>query len=198
MKPLVISESTTEPIALAEAVQNVRATEGSPEALAGGSISKLIKTARQMCEEELELSLIQKTLEIAQRSFYPCSIELPQGPVRSIVSVTYVNTSGDDTVLAADQYRISPYESPTVLRPAYDVTWPDVRCDLDSIRVRYTVGYPSEDSPQQVVPEPILQAMHLFIAHYYAHREAVDDDTLMELPLGSRRLLSTYREGLGV
>jgi uncharacterized phiE125 gp8 family phage protein len=197
MKPRVISQSTTEPIELAEAVGHLRAA-GSPEALAGGRISRLIKVARQACEEYLEESLIEKVLEIACWSLDQCGIELPWGPVRSVVSVTYVNTAGADTVLAADQYRISPYASPTVLVPAYDVTWPDVRGDLDSVRIRYAVGYPSADSPPEEVPEPIRQAMHLYIAHYYAHREAVGDDTLMELPLGARHLLSTYRTGLGV
>lgn len=197
MNPRVISESTAEPIELAEAVDNLRAA-GSPDAVTGGRISKLITTARKLCEEESGLSLVEKTLERAAHRFDHCGIELPQGPVRTIVSVTYVDTSGDDTVLAADQYRFSRYASPAVLLPAYSVCWPGARCDLDSVRVRYTAGYPSSDSPPEEVPEPIRQAMHLFIAHYYARREAVGDDTLMELPLGARYLLSKYRQGLGV
>lgn len=199
MKPIVISESTTEPITLAEAVLNLRATEGSPEAAEGGLISRLITTARQLCEQKLDMSLVEKTLEIAQRSFHcPCPIELPQGPVRSIVSVKYLDADGVDTTLDPSRYRISPYASTVVLMRAYNVDWPTARCDVDSIRVRYTAGYPSSDSPPQTVPKPILQAMHLYIAHYYGHREAVDDNTLMELPLGARHLLSDFRTGLGV
>lgn len=194
MKPRVISESTTEPISVADAKLNMRVTSSAEDSRIAG----LITTARRLCEQELDLSLVEKTLEIAQRRLDWCGIELPAGPVRSIVSVTYVNTDGDDTSLATDQYRISPYAEPTLLVPAYDVTWPDVRCDLDSVRIRYTVGYPSTDSPPQTVPEPIVQAMHLYIAHYYSKREAVGDDSMMELPLGARHLLSTYRTGLGV
>lgn len=194
MKPLVITESTTEPLALAAVKLNLRVTSDAEDS----RIASLITAARRMCERELELSLVEKTLEIARRSLYPCAIELPQGPVRSIVSVKYLDDDGADTTLAADQYRISAYDSPTMLRPVYDVTWPAVRCDIDSVRIRYTAGYPSDDSPADEVPEPICQAMHLYVAHFYANREAVADDTLAELPLGVRHLLSTYRAGLGV
>lgn len=194
MRPLVINESTTEPIALAEAKLNMRVTSSAEDS----RISALITTARRLCEQELEMSLVEKTLEIAGHRLDYCGIELPEGPVRSVVSVTYVNTDGDDTVLAADQYRISPYAEPTLLMPAYDVTWPDARSDLDSVRIRYIAGYPSSDSPPQTVPAPIVQAMHLYIAHYYRNREAVAEGSIGELPLGSRHLLSTYRTGLGV
>lgn len=199
MSPIVISESTTEPITLAQAVANVRATEGSPDAAAGGSISKLITAARQACEDFLEVSLVEKTLEIAQHSFNdPCPIELPLGPVREIVSVKYLDRDGNDTTLDPTRYRISPYAPTATLMRAYGTCWPEARCDIDSIRVRYTVGYPSTDSPPQTVPEPILRAMHLYIVHWYEHRSAVDDDSLMELPLGAKHLLSPRRRGLGV
>lgn len=200
MTPKIISESATEPIALDEAALNLRAADDGnspPTYHEGARILKLIKAARQACEQELEMSLIEKTLEVARDSFVS-GIDLPYGPVRSIVSVTYRGTDGTDVVLAADQYRFSDYASAPVLMPAYDVSWPSPRVDTDSVRVRYTVGYPSTDSPPQEVPEPIRQAMHLYIAHYFANREAVDTGTLAELPLGVRYLLGKYRQGLGV
>lgn len=202
MTPLLISASTTEPILVEEAGENLRAQHDGnspPTFYEGELIERLISVARQACEEYLELSLVAKTWEVAADSFCCGDIELPYGPVRSIVSVTYVNTDGDDTVVAADQYRISPYGTVPTLRRAYNVSWPsDARTDLDSVRVRYTAGYPSADSPPQEVPELIRQAMHLYIGHYFEHREAVIDGTLMELPLGAKHLLDKMRTGLGV
>lgn len=195
----VISESTDEPISLAQAIVNARAYSSAAESQAGSTLSRLITTARKLCEQELDMSLVQKTVEIAVPYFYYDGIELPRGPVRSVVSVTYTNEDGDDTVLPADQYRINAYSVPTLLQRAFDTGWPtDVRNDLESVRIRYTAGYPSTDSPPQTVPEPILQAMHLYISHYFDNRHAVDADDLMELPLGARHLLSFYRQGLGV
>lgn len=196
---IVISESTTEPMELEEAAENVHARDdGDGSYFEASLILRLIKVGRQLCEEETELSLVLKTLEVSQRSFYPACIELPGGPVRSIVSVTYVDSSGVDTVVAADQYRLSTSSRMAILRPAYNVTWPSARCDVDSVRVRYTAGYSTDDSPPREVPEPIRQAMHLFIAHYYNNRDAVDIDSVMELPLGARYLIGKYRQGLGV
>lgn len=201
MKPIVIAESATEPITLAEAAANLRADEDDnspPGYVEQDRILALIRAARVLCEEEIETSLVEKTLEVAVDSFHPRSIELPYGPVRSVVSVTYVDSNGADALLAADQYRINWYAVPQSLVPVYGVCWPAARCDLGSVRVRYMAGYPSADSPPQVVPEPIKQAMHLYVAHYFANREAVDADRLAELPLGARHLLSAYRRGLGV
>lgn len=193
MNPIVISESAVEPILLAEARLNLRVTLTTEDS----RITRLIKAARQLSEQELEMSLVQKTLEVAQSSFYPYPIELPYGPVRDIVSVTYKDPDGVDVVMPADQYAFSVY-TPTVLLNAYGVTWPTVRRETGSVRVRYTVGYPSADSPQEEVPEPIRQAMHLYISHYFNFREAVDEGSLEALPLGVKHLLGTYRQGLGV
>jgi hypothetical protein len=237
MIPKVITESTTEPILLAEAASNLSLDpddgNSPPGYVQGSRILRLIKAARQACEKELEMSLVAKTLEIAHQSFvhlsrhshhggamsnqydtgyypgnltgpyphsnrYGSSIQLPKGPVRSIVSVTYQDETGADVVLASDQYRLSTSGRMALLWPAYGVSWPSCRTDVDSVRVRYTAGYPSADSPPQEVPEPIRQAMHLFIGHYFANRDAVDLNTLTELPLGVRYLLGKYRTGLGV
>jgi uncharacterized phiE125 gp8 family phage protein len=198
--PKLISESTTEPITLAEAIQAANAYTDASDAQTGQLLSKLITAARQACERELETSLVQKTYEIVQDSFHPNVIELPYGPVRAVSSVTYVrDTDAVDIVIAADQYRLDAYSEPVTLRTAYDVDWPiDVRTDLNSVRVRYTVGYPSSDSPPETVPEPILQAMRLMIKHWYDNRSAVGDDSMREMPLAACYLLGKYRRGLGV
>lgn len=199
MNPTLISESTTEPISLDEAAENLKALDdGEGSYFEAPIISRLIKAARQLCENELEMSLIPKTLEFSRDSLCPPCIELPNGPVRSIESVKYTDTNGVEVTLATDQYRLSTSSSMAILRPAYGVSWPSVRCEADAVRVRYTAGYAADDSPAQDVPEPIRQAMHLCISHFYANRDAVDVDSLMELPLGVRALLAPYRQGLGV
>jgi uncharacterized phiE125 gp8 family phage protein len=217
MMPLVISQSEVEPISVAEAAWNlgVDGAADSPPAIfppVEAEIARLIKSARKQCENELEASLIRKTLEVAQRDWW-CTpdrhlawlthsvgqgIELPLGPVRSVVAVNYLDPDGVDQLLAPDQYRISLYYKRTVLLPAYGASWPALRCDLDSVRVRYETGYPSDDSPPQPVPETTIQAMHLLIAHGWKNKEAVDDGKLSELPLGVRGLLFPDRRELGV
>lgn len=213
MNVQVIDESTVEPILVEEAGLNVRAaTDGNspPAFLEAARITSLIKAAREACENFLNATIVLKTLEIALPAWYAYAdryrcdrIPLPQGlpktaAVRLIESVIYTDTEGDDQTLAADQYRIDVYSRPPVLVPAYGVTWPAARYDINSIRVRYTAGYDLEATEPDVVPEAIRQAMHLYVAHYFANREAVAADTLAPLPLGAEYLLRPYRLELGV
>ena len=202
-RPQIISVSDIEPITLDEAVENLRVVDpqnNSPEIYPESDrILKLITAARQTVEEELDMSLVPTTIQVTQSSLYPTIIALPRGPVRDIISVTYVDTEGYDTVLATDQYRLSTAGHIAMLRPAYGVTWPtDVRTDDESVRVVYSAGY-STDSPPEAVPQAILQAMHLLIGHWFANREAVVVGTITaEVPLSVRYILSKYRTGLGV
>jgi len=206
--PIVIVDATEEPISVEAAAFNLGVDDDGnsppsiPEPFAT-RIAGLIKAARESCEQELESTLPRKTLEVAQDSWWlpdQCQrgIELPWGPVREIVSVTYVDADGNDQVLADDQYRYSRYGRTPMLVPVWGVTWPSVRCDTDSVRVQYEAGYPSDDSPAQEIPEPIIEAMHLLIAHGWKNREAVDDGKFAELPLGVRAKLAPYRRALGV
>lgn len=206
MTPLVISQSTLEPLTLEEAARNLRVDgvdDSPPNIYEADRIRGLIMMARECCEQELEASLIRKVLEVAQCSWWAASlcanaIELPLGPVRAIVSVKYTDVDGAEQTLAADRYRYSPYERTPALLPAHGVRWPLVRGDLDSVRVRYEVGYPSDDSPADDVPRSVIEAMHLLIAHGFKNREAVDDNRFAELPLGVRAKLFSYRRALGV
>lgn len=194
-EPRVISIDGDEPITLAQAKLNLRAYSSTTE---DSLITRLITVAREACEDWTDRSLVQKTLEVTQNSFYPTYIELPGGPVRSVESVTYVDTDGADQIASSSLYRLDVYGSVEAVILAYEQQWPDARHDTNSVRVRYTVGYPSTDSPPEEVPKTIIQAMHLLIAHYFEHREAVDEDGLAELPLGVKALLGPKRLRMGV
>lgn len=228
MIPILISESATEPISVNEAGFNLHAADDGnspPVYVEAALIARNIKAARKKCEEELGLSLVTKTLEVAVSNFFTLTdpsrnpiytdqgyrddysnfigvngIYLPGGPIRSIVSVNYVNPEGVDIVMPPADYRFSRYTRRPIIVPSYGNYWPSVRTDIDAVRIRYTAGFPSTDSPPQGVPEPIIAAMHLLIAHLHNYREAVHSGTVSvgELPLGVRYLLSSYRTELGV
>lgn len=68
-------------------------------------------------------------------------LPLARGKVQSVASVTYVDTEGDDQVLAADQYRLVHRHGAGVLVPAYNATWPSLRDQEAAVTVRYTAGY---------------------------------------------------------
>jgi uncharacterized phiE125 gp8 family phage protein len=198
----IISESTTEPILLAEAALNLNVdpddSNSPPGYVQGSRILRLITAARQTCEEELEIALVTKTVELALDAFPLSEIELPLGPVRSITSVKYLDSDDNWQTISANDYVLDDYQRSGWLLPAVGTSWPSTKAVINSVKIRYVAGYPSADSPAQEVPEPIRQAMHLFIAHYFANREAVDTGRLQDLPLGVRYLLGKYRRNMGV
>lgn len=208
MKPIIVpgTESAVEPISVEEAGDHLRAANDGatpPVYVEAALIARCIKAARQACEEELELSLVNKRLEVSSDTWFErgsCDsyIELPYGPVISVESVNYLNDQGVDSLLDPAEYRISRYTTVPTLLPKYGGAFPSYRRDVDSVRVRYNVGYPSGDSPPLLLPEPVRTVMYLLIGHFYDNREGISDKTFSELPLGVCYLLGKYRQTLGL
>lgn len=208
MKPIIVpgTESATEPISVAEAGEHLRAANDGgvpPIYVEEALITRCIKSARQACEAQLEMSLVNKQLEVSSDTFFArgsCEsyIELPNGPVISVVAVNYLDPEGVDQLLDPDKYRISRFFNPPLLYPTYGTSWPMVRRDIDSVRIKYNVGYPSGNSPPETIPEPIRTAMFLLIGHFYDNREAISDKSMTEVPLGVCAMLDKYRQALGL
>ena len=66
-----------------------------------------------------------------------------------------------------------------------------VQIHLD--RTIYELAVPDDD-PDGVIDNPsINQATLLIVGHWYAHREAVSESSMTEMPLGAYHLLQPYR-----
>ncbi len=51
-----------------------------------------------------------------------------------------------------------------------------------------------DDDPDGVIDNPSIdQATLLLISHWYAHREAVSESSMTEMPMGTYHLLQPYR-----
>lgn len=196
----VIEEQTKEPITVAQVAANLHVNA----TIESATLTRLIKAARRRCEEYTGLSLIVRTVEVAFQTFYgePCippRIVLEYGPVGPIASVTYDDEDNVAQTLAADQYRVDRYTDPPAIVPAYGVTWPANVYAFDAVRVRYDAGFSNDNSPPNPVPDDIVQAMHLYVGHYFENREAINVGNIVSpLPLGALHLLDSHRTGLGV
>jgi uncharacterized phiE125 gp8 family phage protein len=200
----IISESEDEPIDVEEAGFNLRAADDGnspPTYVEADLIARLIKVAREACEEETELSILQREYEATYDCFRAAQpLQLPRPPVHSIVSVKYIDQDGAEQTLSTDVYALDNRDDlrPAWLRLKYRQSWPSTRRESGAVRVRYIAGFRLDISPPDVVRAPLRQAMHLLIAHYFVNREAAADDSLAELPLGVRYLLLKYRVHMGV
>jgi len=204
MIPKIIVDATSEPVTLIEARLQCRVdpidsldSDGNGTHPDDDLLEALITAARQYCENFLGLTLTPKTLEIALDE-WPTDddgiIELPMGPVSSIVSIN-VGTSSD-SLMDPDDYVLDDFSVPNRLVPA--TTWTAITAETNTIRIIYTVGYDgpnSSDGP--ALPKTIVQAMKLLIADWYKHREDTDAGD-ERIPNGVLSLLRPHRIRLGM
>lgn len=171
-----------------------------------------IAAAREYCENYLGQSLTTRTIEAALDMFpsrwqswqQSLGIDLPMGPVREIVSVTWGLES--DEMLEDTAFTLDDFGNFHRLVPTSTLGWPVVPCGTNKIRIRYLAGYGSVESSEQSwdsegappLPKSIRAAMLLVIGHLYANREETTEAVLMALPLGVKVLLDPYRVRLGL
>ena len=202
MKYRVITPPTVEPITLDEARQHLRIEPfGSPlEHPDDTYVQALIKVAREFCEQYLERSLATQTIELVTDSFY-APIYLPNSPIQSVDSITYIDENGTVQTLATSVYELDSYEAKVRLK--YGQQYPVSRVQEDAVTVTYTAGYTNGTSPDTYpLPASIKGAMLLIVGNFYENRQQdVLGSTRISfnsLPLGVYNLLQPYRLGLGI
>lgn len=202
MKYRVITPPTAEPLTLDDARAHLRIEPfGSPlEHPDDDYVQSLITVAREFCEQYLERSLATQTIELVNDSFY-APIYLPNLPIQSVDSLTYVDINGATQTLATSVYELDEYEGK--IRLQYGQQYPVSRVQEDAITVTYTAGYTNGTSPDTYpLPAPIKAAMLLIIGNFYENRQQdVLGNTRISfnsLPLGVYNLLQPYRLGLGL
>jgi uncharacterized phiE125 gp8 family phage protein len=195
----LITGPTADPVTLAEAKAQCRVDSAEEEGLLVG----YLLAARHYCEDYTGRVFATQTWEMKLDGGWPTvfdrptvarrnRIVLPNPPAQSVTSITYVDTSGALQTLASNQYSFSKGDIFGFVEQAYGVSWPAVRCQLETITVRFIAGYGANPSD---LPEPIRQAILLLTSHFNENREAVIADTravAIELPLSVMALLQNY------
>lgn len=189
----VLTPPAYDPLSLAEAKAHLELTSDDRDGLIAG----YILAAREFVESATHRKLITQTLAYTIDDEWPYAeargycrqrIELPVQPVASVSSITYVDGNGSTQTLATDQYVVSTDGAVPFIEPAYGVTWPTVRYQPAAITVTFIAGSSLSDVPNQ-----LMQAMRMLVAHAMANREAVSNGTLTEVPLGIEAYISSYR-----
>jgi uncharacterized phiE125 gp8 family phage protein len=182
----LITGPEVEPLTLAQAKAQCRIEHDDEDDLIEG----FILTTRRQVEHLSDRPLITQVWEQVLDGF-PCgAIELGKANVLSIVSLKYLDLSGDEITMASDAYSLDAEDTAECwLHPAYNTEWPSTIDTANAVRVRFTCGY---GASADEVPEEAKTWMRLMIGHYYRNREAVGTDKLAMLP-GVEHLLDGIR-----
>jgi uncharacterized phiE125 gp8 family phage protein len=165
--PKVIAEPSGEPITLAEAKAQCRVTSDAENQL----FHNLIQTAREMCEEDLGISVLQQTVEQALDHFPEdgCEIRLSRPPLRAVMSITYYGSDGADTLWSASEYLVDSDSFPARIVPKYGFTWPSAQLQpINGVKILFECGWPD----RKQVPSRLKSGMLLIIGSLYKNRES--------------------------
>ena len=168
-------------------------------------IKRLIRAATLHAEKITNRSFLTRTLRYSLAGFYSQrlpdptlsrqssrfgkydDIELPFSPVASITSVQYLDESQTLQTLAGANYVLDSNNTPSAIRPAYNIDWPDTAVHPSAVRITYVAG-----GAASALESDLILGLLLLIGHWHLHREATASLTLNELPLGIQSLFSPY------
>jgi len=184
---IVSTAPSVEPITAADMKTFLRVDHTDEDAL----ITGLIKAARQEAEVYMGRTLITTTWKLYLDEFPAWEIYMPRPPLQSVTSpIVYLDANGASQNLTDAHYRVDAFQEPGRLTPLYGEDWPSTRDVTNAVTITYKGGY--GDAAANVPQEIILGIEHL-VAHWYVHREGVQDRPMTEIPLTARSLFDLYR-----
>lgn len=166
--PKLITAPADEPITLAEAKAQCRVTHDAENAAFLG----WIKTAREMCEEDLGIALMEQTLEQVADCFpvdSACEIRISRPPLKSVTSITYYDSTGAANVWDSANYLVDSDSFPARILPKSGKTWPTAELQpANGVRIRFVAGWAAAGA----VPSRLKSGMLLIIGSLWKNREA--------------------------
>lgn len=139
----LVTEPTLEPISLTEAKLHCKVDHTADDAL----FPTYIQAAREYGEGATFRAFCRQTFDFKLDEFpYDGgALVLPKAPVRSITSITYLDTAGASQTWSSSLYLTDLPSGPKAQRaritPAYGESYPSTRDVINAVTVRFVAGY---------------------------------------------------------
>jgi uncharacterized phiE125 gp8 family phage protein len=185
----LITAPTSYPVTLNEAKLHCRVDGAEQDAL----LNIYIAAATNYVEQYLGRAIMTQTWELVLDSFSD-AILIPKGPVQSIASVKYFDTSEILQTLDSASYVLDNVSDPAwIVRPT-DTSYPAVADGVNNVIIRFDAGYTT-------VPEAIRAAILLLVSQWNDERSSISsvrqsvtsDGGVPTLPNTVDALLTNYR-----
>lgn len=123
-------------------------------------------------------------------------LPLPVPVAQSVSAMRYVDRTGVEQTVNADQYRITGGQTDApVVALVDEFTTPDTSRREDAITINYIAGY--GDNPADV-PEDLRHAVLMLASQMYEHRDPFDVDRgASQIPYAIMTLVQPYRKTNG-
>lgn len=184
--PILVAAPAEPVISTAEMKAHSRVEVADDDAL----IAALVLAATDWFQTALDRQLVAATYELRLPDFgWPC-YELPYPPLRSVASVTYLDTASVVRVLSSGTYVVATGTTPGYIRLAAGFTWPAVAIHPEAVKIQFVCGYGDADD----VPPLIKAGIKLLASHWYENREAVSlGGAATDIPLAVDSIVQAAR-----
>jgi uncharacterized phiE125 gp8 family phage protein len=154
MKKVLVTAATFKPLEV-EAVK-VRPELRIAAATDNLVVADLIQSAIEAYEEFTNNVLCLSTWDLYFDEF-PDEIETP-GPLSSITSVKYLDTSGAEATLATTVYKASTSNNPLfgLITLKYGQSWPSAYSEADAVYARAVLGYANAAAIPQLIKNGLI------------------------------------------
>lgn len=188
------ADPTSEPITWAECKVHLKLDDDTEQAY----VETLIAAAREYVEAQLGRALYTQTWTLKLDGFRDDGqvvkdgiITIPNPPLASVSSITYVDTNGTTQTLSASSYTVNTQADPGRIYEAYSYVWPDTRDTEDCVTITYVAGW----STVATIPKTIKQAMLMLVLHWFGVRQPVTEKPLSAVPMAVESLLAMNSHG---
>jgi len=187
----LVTAPAEEPLSTDDAKTHLRVDHSSEDTY----IAALVESARLDVERHTGRALVTQTWDLKLRRF-PAGgipIRLPKAPLQSITSISYVDANGTTQTWDAANYSADApageFADRGLLVPDYGVIYPATQGHIFDVTVRLVAGY----GAAAAVPEGLVEAVRLLVAHRYDTRTPVVTGTVAaRIPDSVQALLNAY------
>lgn len=128
------------------------------------------RDAIEYIETITERQLITATWKLILDRF-PAVIELRKPPVQSVTSITYIDEDGAEQTLSDSLYQVDTDDEPARIVPAYDQSWPSIRCQPQAVQVEFVAGYGLADD----IPDGLKTAIKWYVKGEFRRCDLMED-----------------------
>ncbi|MBV1702643.1 MAG: head-tail connector protein [Hyphomicrobiales bacterium] len=183
--PIQLSPPVTEPLQLADVKAWLKIDFADDDAM----IAALIPAARMVVETHTRRKLLTQTWRLVLDHWPQDNmVILPLAPFQSIAAITVFDASNQGQSLSASLYFLD--NSPDAARMLFAIAPPAPQRQIAGINIDVVAGY---GAGADSVPQPILQAMRMLIAHWYEDRGDGASVSGARLPAVVAALLDPFR-----
>lgn len=154
-----------------------------------GVVEDLLKSAVATLQKEHWTQFCTATYDQYYDAWPAERFRLDKNPPGTVASVKYYDSDSTLQTISSSVWEQDIEDGWGIVRLAYDQSWPsDLRGHPNDIVINFTCGYGTAAD----VPEPIKQALKIWVAQSYASPEAMSTLRLSKMPVTVDALMANY------